>query len=400
MPFGTPSNPVSGTVITVAYAVANILDPLRWLRSMTGNADPPGTSYVVVSTSPTSTAWMKVPSDALAAGAAAANVQASGISSFTCSGTFTTGSISCTGNLGVGGQVSAQQYTGGTTAAGGVSAAGFAAGGAGVSSTGPIDAGNSQISTTGTVQAGVFNGGTTASGGVSAQGVAAGGAGISSAGQFFSSLGPGSAPINVSSTTQCPNLNAAFLNGLTASDILAASGGGSIVPLPSGMIVAFQQASEIPSGWGRYTAADGRFLVGAGAASGTANTPAAFAENSNAGSSDWQHTHGQTSVGVTLSSVSISSVSLSGHATGGATDFAGASTSTLNGRFTAGGGNALPDNHTHPLNGISLNASVGGTVAGSTAGGTLSSAGATSAGTTAGFAWIPPSRAVVWARKT
>jgi hypothetical protein len=72
--YGTPSDPVSGTVITVAYAVANILDPIRWLRLLTGNTDPPGSSYVVVSDSVSGTTWKKIPGDALAAGAVASHL--------------------------------------------------------------------------------------------------------------------------------------------------------------------------------------------------------------------------------------------------------------------------------------------------------------------------------------
>lgn len=66
MAYGTPTDPVGGTVITVSFAVSNILDPIRWLRLMTGNADPPGSAYVVVSTSTTGTSWQKIPTDALA----------------------------------------------------------------------------------------------------------------------------------------------------------------------------------------------------------------------------------------------------------------------------------------------------------------------------------------------
>ena len=69
MAYGTPTDPVAGTVITVAYAVANILDPIRWLRQLTGNADPPGSNYVVVSSSTTGTAWSKIPTDAINNGA-------------------------------------------------------------------------------------------------------------------------------------------------------------------------------------------------------------------------------------------------------------------------------------------------------------------------------------------
>lgn len=69
MAYGTPADPVGGTVITVAYAVANILDPIRWLRLLTGNADPPGSNYVVVSTSMSGTTWAKITADVIADGA-------------------------------------------------------------------------------------------------------------------------------------------------------------------------------------------------------------------------------------------------------------------------------------------------------------------------------------------
>jgi hypothetical protein len=60
MPWTTPVNPVSGTVITVAYAVSNILDPIRWLRLMTGNADPPGSNYVLTSDSVSAVTWKQL----------------------------------------------------------------------------------------------------------------------------------------------------------------------------------------------------------------------------------------------------------------------------------------------------------------------------------------------------
>jgi hypothetical protein len=60
------SNPVPSTVITVAYAIANILDPIRWLRQLTGGSDPPGSDYVVRSTSTTATSWSKVVTDMIA----------------------------------------------------------------------------------------------------------------------------------------------------------------------------------------------------------------------------------------------------------------------------------------------------------------------------------------------
>jgi hypothetical protein len=68
MPYGNPVDPVAGTVITVAYARTNILDPIRWLRLLTGNADPPGSSYVIVSGGTASASWAKVSSDVVADG--------------------------------------------------------------------------------------------------------------------------------------------------------------------------------------------------------------------------------------------------------------------------------------------------------------------------------------------
>jgi hypothetical protein len=69
MTWTTPVAGVPGTVITAAWSTANVVDPLNWLRLMTGNADPPGSNYVVVSGSTSSTAWGKVTSDVIADGA-------------------------------------------------------------------------------------------------------------------------------------------------------------------------------------------------------------------------------------------------------------------------------------------------------------------------------------------
>lgn len=60
MAYGTPADPVGGTVATVAYMVANVLDPIRALRTFTGGSDPPGSGYVVESTSTSATTWRLV----------------------------------------------------------------------------------------------------------------------------------------------------------------------------------------------------------------------------------------------------------------------------------------------------------------------------------------------------
>lgn len=58
--YGTPTDPVSTTVITVAFAVANFLDPIRALRAFTGGSDPPGSGYVVTSDSTSATSWKTI----------------------------------------------------------------------------------------------------------------------------------------------------------------------------------------------------------------------------------------------------------------------------------------------------------------------------------------------------
>jgi hypothetical protein len=101
MPWTPPSDPVTSTVITVAYAVANLLTQIRWLRLMTGNADPPGSSYVVVADSTVGTSWRKVPADALAAGAVTTHL---GYTPVNRAGDVMTGTLSVqqTGNPGAG----------------------------------------------------------------------------------------------------------------------------------------------------------------------------------------------------------------------------------------------------------------------------------------------------------
>ena len=65
MAWTTPTNPVAGTVITVAYAITNFINNLNWLRGLTGNTDPPGSNYTIRSTSTTATDWSKVTVDML-----------------------------------------------------------------------------------------------------------------------------------------------------------------------------------------------------------------------------------------------------------------------------------------------------------------------------------------------
>lgn len=67
MAYGTPTDPVAGTVITVAYAVANLLDPIRALRAFTGGADPPGSNFWLRSTSTSAVSWVARATEVLSA---------------------------------------------------------------------------------------------------------------------------------------------------------------------------------------------------------------------------------------------------------------------------------------------------------------------------------------------
>lgn len=60
MSWNAPNAPVSGTTITVAWAVTNLVNNLSWLRALTGNADPPAADRIVRSTSTTGSVWGQV----------------------------------------------------------------------------------------------------------------------------------------------------------------------------------------------------------------------------------------------------------------------------------------------------------------------------------------------------
>lgn len=115
--------------------------------------------------------------------------------------------------------------------------------------------------------------------------------------------------------------------------------------VPSGLIAAFATAAAIASGWARYTAADGRMLVGAGT-----TFTVTWVENTDYGSS-WGHTHSDTG---------------HGHGMGAADD-----TETA----ASGGGEVVAaDGHEHSVSSGTANIST--------------------------TSWVIPSRAVVWAQKS
>lgn len=249
MAYGTPTDPVPGTVITVAYAASNILDPIRWLRLLTGNADPPGSNYVVVSTSTSGTSWMKVPADALAAGVAVANL---GYTPINKAGDSGIGALSVLGisaglsgidSLGgysasSGAGINVGHYDGGSTAAGSPSVLGLTAGASGISSAGGF-------STPVAITPGWYAGGSLGIGTPAVLGLTAGANGIDSAGGYSSTAGgvavggtvqgtrlistvaTGTAPLTVASATTVANLRAATAVAADSATTAAACSGNA-----------------------------------------------------------------------------------------------------------------------------------------------------------------------------
>lgn len=170
----------------------------------------------------------------------------------------------------------------------------------------------------------------------------------------------GGAPMVVSSSTMVTNLNANLLQGQTVAGIQA-----GVVTVPSGLIAAFASAGAIASGWVRYTAADGRLLVGAGTLFSVTWT-----EGTTYGSA-WSHSHATS-----WSSHNHSGASLGVTGTTGNNSASGQSAGT--------GTSRADDPHTHGSGSLDVSGNT------DNAGG-----GGTSADT-----WTIPSLAVVWSQKT
>jgi hypothetical protein len=473
MPWTAPSDPVTGTVITVAYAVANLLTQLRHLRLMTGNADPPGSSYVVVSDSAGTTSWRKVTNDVLgvdsvaaaqiqagavgpselAAGAAVANI---GYRPVNAAGDAMSGTLAIVGNTGTGNNLDAldlvQQGVGnsgvylrlmtpnGATTIGhfygnsvlqvldlnGTPAIDMQYGSTHlrVYNQTVYDAGN--IGTASVANAAQVGGrtptATPAAGAIpiadgagkldawiTAGGTATNAAALNSQpGSFYQARAnhtgtqPAATisdlPATVATLGAQTAVTANNLQGIPPSTTAAANripvsdASGKLdawvtpasFSIPSGLGCWVRSASEIPTGFARETSLDGLMLVGAGTSFGQT-----FNETQSYGNT-WAHQHTSNSFAVSVSSVSVS-VSVSGSATGGAGDTTGSSTA-INGLATAGGVNLNTTGHTHPLNGVSLAVSASGGGSGTGSG--------TATGSTSNATWIPPLRAVVYARKT
>jgi len=416
MAWTTPADPVGGTVITTPWAITNVTNNLRWLRLLCGNADPPGTDYVAVSSGPSATAWGKVTSTVMAVGAAVANIgyTPANKAGDTFTGAVAVPSLTATASIsavtlaaGAGGISTTRsdgnsiQTPGGISAGGGIAATGQVSGGsfgaihsvAGIAADGAISTANTGSNSL------VAAGGASIGGALGVGGAISvtGGNGIS-AGQYVSTVGGGTgiAPFVVSSSALVDNLNVLLHNGARASVspsagtipiadaagkldawVTSSGGGGGATEIVPGMVIGWTGGSgAIPIGWTRYTAADGRLLVGAG------NVGEHTFVDGNSYGTTWAHSHTSPSHGHPGVSHSHSGASL------GVAGTIDSSSSSLNGRFTAGGANALPDNHTH-----NFTLDVSGNTDATTAG--------VSATTSTVDAWtlLLPVRALLWIQK-
>jgi hypothetical protein len=365
MAYGTPTDPVAGTVITVAYAVANLLNPIRALRDFTGGSDPPGSNYWLRSTSTTAVSWVARSAEVLAAlgytpvnsagdtmtgdltlnntkalhgkttggvgqwliglwsdekiyvGDASQALVLDGTSISLDVNTSVVGALTVSGNI--------ASSTGNVTAAAtisagaNVSATGNVTAGSTVAATGNVTAGGNITTTTGTVAGDVVNG-----------------------------------------------VSDVRINNTSVSSLFAATGHshGTSGTVPSGLVAMFRTNAAIASGWTRETNLDGRIPVGAGT-----TFTVTYVENTAYGSS-WSHAHTAPT-----HQHSGSSLGISGN-TGGPTD--------INGLAAAGGVNLPTTSHTHDAGSLD--------VSGNTADGGGSA--------TTSDAWVIPSRAYVFAIKS
>ena len=426
MAWSAPVDPVGGTVITVAYAVSNILDPLRHLRIMTGNADPPASSYVPLSSSTTAVAWSKVTADALAANAVTTHlgyrpVNAGGddgmLNNFRTTGQFTAlklnagasgvgsdgpivglASFSANGNGAIGGTftvvnaLTAGSYGGGSLVAGSPSFLGVSAGTGGLSTTGAISAnGNATIggilNALNGVTGGSYGGGSLVAGtpsvlglGVGTNGISLGGPIIGGVGSSLSVAGNVAAGGQVSPASYAGGSTAVGspsvlglsvgLGGIASAGPIAVAGNivyhpGNPPPVSGGAGVPAGLIAFIATGavpTGWAFYPAANGRVIVGAGSASVGNPQTFVVGNNYGS-DWAHAHGPNTFTVT------------GAATFGPSDLTQASADT-NGLATAGGVNLNTTGHRHSLNGASA------AVAGS------------ATGTTSAAIWVPPAHAL------
>jgi hypothetical protein len=285
MPWSPPSVPISGTTITVAFATSLINNGLNWLRQLTGNADPPGADYVAVSTSTSTTSWQKVTS---------AVIQDGGVADVDMANQKVN-------------QVNPQYTTfGGITDKG----SGFFDVSISGGSDAPTGSANWMVN-----QVRHWNHGQDYRWQLAVQ--------LEDSTQMYARsviAGVGSAwhrLFHSGMDGAGSGIDADLLDGQSSAFYATAASVAAINQVPSGLIAAFATAAAIAAGWARYTAADGRILIGAGT-----TFSQTFTENNNAGSSNW--------------------TPLTGVSTGAA------STAVLAGQTTGANTNVTPD-HTHPI---------------------------------------------------
>jgi hypothetical protein len=377
MPWSAPVSPVTGTVITVSWATTNVVNLLNWLRTMTGNADPPAGGYVVGSVSPTSTQWQKVNNTLLADDAVDSRVLAdqavldANIAFNTINGDARIIDSSITGNASTSAigtnciHANRMQYAGNGVL--------------------PISLGAdvnwrkldpSCLSLDATLPtAGLM-------------------LGFNNSNGLFTWKKIDQSNL---STPNTPSVGT-FLGWNNTTGTLEwqtpAAASGAFVP--SGMIAAFATAS-MPTGWVRFSQLNGRLPVGDGTAGGSS-----FAVTSTYGNT-WDHQHG---LGGHVHTGPSHAHSEGAHAHGaaGLTVSGGASGSSAQSpQFNAitPGSVAAADGHTHGWSG-----SVGGATAAATPPGTgAAGTGNTSAPTSPGnvsdaTTWLPLMYSVVWGQKS
>jgi hypothetical protein len=257
--WSSPITPVSGTVITVAWATSSVVDPINWLRAMTGGADPPGSDYSITSVNTTGTTWVQKVSKAGDTMTSDLQINRSGLAAPT------------TGYLILGNATS--YYVGFD-------------GGKHVISTPRMDVQNDLY---------VYRAANAATGYVilgndPAHYIGFDGTNIAADGsKVWTDANTGSAVV----TAKIADANVTtskIADANVTSAKLASAVSGALVP--SGLIAAFGTASAIAAGWARFTSGNGKFLVGDGTSFGQS-----FSEGASAGSS-WTHLHGTNPVTV------------------------------------------------------------------------------------------------------
>lgn len=351
MPYGTPANPVSGTVITVAYAVANLLDPIRWLRIMTGNADPPGSAYVVVSDSSSGASWNKVPTDAIADGAVTTPKLADGAVTTPKLATAVSSTISA--NTAAAAAAQSTANTGVSNAAAAQSTANTAS----TAATNAQNTANTAITNAATANTNAGNAQTTAN---NANALAASKIDQATGDSRYFRL-------DVANTTHA---NITVIGAALVADNITLAGvplTPSVSGVPTGCIAGWDTGTSVPSGWTRKTAMNGRMAVGDGT-----TFSVTFTVGGAAGTGSWSHNHAHA----TTHSHDASTLTVAGNT--------GNVVGGVSGTSAGGSGSATVGDHQHLPGGLDVGGSIG-----------VSGPGASDQAQ-----WIPPCYVVIWMQKS